>query len=127
MGAAVPMPAGMSAQLHGPNTPTPPSPRKGIPSDFSRISYIGGYLGFAFGYVILVTLRTIANLASSLTASRLIHERSLLSLDRSPVTFFDTTPVGRILNRFSKVTRSGRSTWALLAAHGMGWDRVGES
>ncbi|KAL6776048.1 hypothetical protein ACKKBG_A19595 [Auxenochlorella protothecoides x Auxenochlorella symbiontica] len=76
----------------------------GIPSDFSRISYIGGYLGFAFAYVILVTLRTIANLASSLTASRLIHERSLLSLDRSPVTFFDTTPIGRILNRFSKDT-----------------------
>jgi hypothetical protein len=31
-----------------------------------------------------------------------IHDRSLFSLMRAPTSFFDTTPVGRVLNRFSR-------------------------
>lgn len=71
---------------------------------FSRIDYIGGYLGFAFGFVFLTGIRSTCNLLSALRASRVIHERTLGSLVRAPVAFFDTTPVGRILNRFSKDT-----------------------
>jgi ABC-type multidrug transport system fused ATPase/permease subunit len=71
---------------------------------FSRIDYIGGYLGFAFGFVFLTGLRSTCNLLSALRASRVIHERTLGNLVRAPVAFFDTTPVGRILNRFSKDT-----------------------
>ena len=33
-----------------------------------------------------------------------IHKDSLRRLLYTPITFFDTTPVGRILNRFSKDT-----------------------
>ncbi|KAG1668011.1 Multidrug resistance-associated protein 1 [Nymphon striatum] len=34
--------------------------------------------------------------------SAILHENMLTSLMKSPVSFFDTTPVGRILNRFTK-------------------------
>jgi ATP-binding cassette subfamily C (CFTR/MRP) protein 1 len=73
-------------------------------SDFDRYSYVGGYLGFAFGFVALTSTRSLMNLLSALHASKVIHLKTLGSLVRAPVMFFDTTPVGRILNRFSKDT-----------------------
>lgn len=69
-----------------------------------RTTYIGGYLGFALGFTLLTVIRSASNLLSALRASRIIHHNSLTSLVRAPITFFDTTPVGRILNRFSKDT-----------------------
>lgn len=79
--------------------------RAGLSSDdFSRTYYIGIYLAFAFGYVLLTSTRATANLLSALRASRIIHLRALAAIIRAPVAFFDTTPIGRILNRFSKDT-----------------------
>ncbi|PSC67462.1 hypothetical protein C2E20_8853 [Micractinium conductrix] len=76
--------------------------KTGIPVD--RIEYIGGYLGLALGFTCLTVIRSASNLLSALRASRVIHHHSLTALVRAPITFFDTTPVGRILNRFSKDT-----------------------
>ena len=47
---------------------------------------------FAFGYFAL---------ARMVEASRLFHNRMLKCILRSPMLFFDTTPIGRIVNRFS--------------------------
>ena len=69
----------------------------------NRAQYIGGYVGFALGFACLTFIRSMTNLLSALRASRLLHARTLSTLVRAPVSFFDTTPVGRILNRFSKV------------------------
>merc|ERR1719225_2598422 len=39
---------------------------------------------------------------STLSASKKMHEEMLVKVMRSPMSFFDTTPLGRIVNRFAK-------------------------
>ena len=68
-----------------------------------RGKYLGGYIGFGLGYVCLVAIRSIINLLAGWQASRRIHHASMASLCLAPISFFDTTPIGRILNRFAKV------------------------
>ena len=52
---------------------------------------------FLFVAIILLTV-------ASNRASVRLHERLLTNILRAPMAFFDTTPTGRIVNRFSKDT-----------------------
>lgn len=64
--------------------------------------YIGIYFAFGFGSSALVILQTlILWIFCSIEASRKLHERMAFAIFRSPMSFFETTPSGRILNRFS--------------------------
>ncbi|CAF1344492.1 unnamed protein product [Adineta ricciae] len=47
---------------------------------------------------------------SAYVSSRTLHSALLLGILRSPMSFFDTTPIGRILNRFAKEIDSVDST-----------------
>ncbi len=64
--------------------------------------YIGIYFAFGIGSAALVVVQTlILWIFCSIEASRKLHERMAHAIFRSPMSFFDTTPAGRILNRFS--------------------------
>ncbi|KAH8702386.1 putative ABC metal ion transporter [Talaromyces proteolyticus] len=64
--------------------------------------YIGIYFAFGLGSSALVVLQTlILWIFCSIEASRKFHERMAYAIFRSPMVFFETTPSGRILNRFS--------------------------
>ncbi|KAF8788578.1 Multidrug resistance-associated protein 1 like protein [Argiope bruennichi] len=61
---------------------------------------IYGLLGFGQGLSTLIA--TIIMAIASTRASIRFHKTMLWSVLRSPMSFFDTTPLGRILNRFGK-------------------------
>merc|ERR1719271_569390 len=69
--------------------------------------FIGVYLAAGLGQTIFVYVRTVALLAwVCVNASNQLHESMLKSVLRAPVSFFDTTPMGRILNRFTRDVES---------------------
>uniref|UniRef100_A0A8C1PEQ3 Uncharacterized protein n=1 Tax=Cyprinus carpio TaxID=7962 RepID=A0A8C1PEQ3_CYPCA len=59
-----------------------------------------GALGMAQGF--LVFLGTILLADGSISASRTLHTSLLSNILKVPMVFFDTTPSGRIVNRFAK-------------------------
>ncbi|KAI8820497.1 ABC transporter type 1, transmembrane domain-containing protein [Fimicolochytrium jonesii] len=52
--------------------------------------------------LLAILLRTLVVNFGSIRASRVLHHGMLTTLLRAPVRFFDITPMGRIMNRFSK-------------------------
>ncbi|KAJ3003741.1 hypothetical protein HKX48_001585, partial [Thoreauomyces humboldtii] len=64
--------------------------------------YLLGYAIFGLG-VAFANLASNASLfAGNYSVSKAVHARSLDNVLRAPMSWFDVTPVGRILNRFSK-------------------------
>ncbi|KAJ5176747.1 Metal resistance protein YCF1 [Penicillium canariense] len=64
--------------------------------------FIGIYLLLGLGSSLLVIFQNlILWIFCSIEASRKLHERMAFAIFRSPMNFFETTPSGRILNRFS--------------------------
>lgn len=64
--------------------------------------YIGIYFAIGIGSSLLTMVQTLVLwIFCSIEASRKLHERMAIAIFRSPMSFFDTTPAGRILNRFS--------------------------
>ncbi|KAJ2887652.1 Transporter of the ATP-binding cassette (ABC) [Coemansia asiatica] len=64
--------------------------------------FIGVYVAIALASVFVISGRSLLQFWGSLKASKYMHERLLHTVLRAPVRFFDTTPVGRLINRFSK-------------------------
>ncbi|KAF3708249.1 Canalicular multispecific organic anion transporter 1 [Channa argus] len=59
-----------------------------------------GALGVAQGLFVFFGTLIMANAA--ITASRILHSRLINNILRVPMVFFDTTPIGRVVNRFAK-------------------------
>ncbi|KAF9198937.1 hypothetical protein BGZ59_004318, partial [Podila verticillata] len=71
-----------------------------------RQDSIGAFLGVYAALVILymsldITINWVIFVQVGLRASALMHNNLLQRVLRLPMSFFDTTPVGRIMNRFS--------------------------
>jgi ABC-type multidrug transport system fused ATPase/permease subunit len=64
--------------------------------------FLGIYFALAGGHAIISFFRTYWFLLLTLVAARYLHEELLYSVLRAPMAFYDVTPVGRILVRFSR-------------------------
>ena len=64
--------------------------------------YLGVYAVLGALYMLITLLREAVLFAGSVFASRRIHRQLMESVSRAKFRFFDTTPLGQIMNRFSK-------------------------
>ncbi|XP_073949373.1 multidrug-Resistance like Protein 1 isoform X1 [Choristoneura fumiferana] len=68
-----------------------------------RDLYLGVYGGLGVGQVVSVSVSSLALYLGTLAAARALHVTLISGVLRAPtIGFFDCTPVGRLLNRFSK-------------------------
>ena len=63
---------------------------------------IGVYAALGIGEALVVFMSAFALAIGAVIASSRLHSKLLKNVLRSPMSFFDTTPMGRVLNRFSK-------------------------
>ena len=64
--------------------------------------YVIGYAVIGIVLAVVTWIRTVGAAFFSLRASRRLHDALVARVMRAPLTFFDTTPIGRIVSRFSK-------------------------
>ncbi|XP_063691934.1 ATP-binding cassette sub-family C member 4-like [Bolinopsis microptera] len=60
------------------------------------------YLGLACGAILLILLKSLIFVFIVYRAGRILHDKALFALLRSPMRYFDTHPIGLVINRFSK-------------------------
>lgn len=64
--------------------------------------YIGVYFVLGVGAAALTVIQTLVLwIFCAIQAAKVLHDKMAVSIFRSPMQFFETTPAGRILNRFS--------------------------
>ncbi len=62
------------------------------------------YVGISVGSILSSMCSSLILVTLTLYASQHLHNRMLQHVTRTPVLFFDSNPLGRIINRFSKDT-----------------------
>lgn len=67
-----------------------------------RDKYLGVYGALGIGQAIFICLGSVLIAGATVAASKVMHKRLLDNVMHSPMMFFDMTPIGRIVNRFSK-------------------------
>ncbi|CAL1534987.1 unnamed protein product [Lymnaea stagnalis] len=70
-------------------------------TDDKLMFYLGVYGGLAGANSFFTLLRSFLFAYGGLCAAQVIHKRLLMAILKAPLTFFDVTPIGRIVNRFS--------------------------
>ncbi|QKX53596.1 uncharacterized protein TRUGW13939_00675 [Talaromyces rugulosus] len=69
---------------------------------FSTGEYIAGYASLAASQSIFVFIYSTILTNAGTNASKTMLQRAMSRVLRAPMSFFDTTPLGRVTNRFSK-------------------------
>lgn len=69
---------------------------------YPRGTYIGVYAALGVVQALLMFAFSVALSILGTTSSRVMLQRAMTRVLRAPMRFFDTTPLGRITNRFSK-------------------------
>lgn len=64
--------------------------------------YIGAYAGLGFAQALLQFAFSVALSVLGTQSSKVMLQNAMTRVLRAPMSFFDTTPLGRITNRFSK-------------------------
>ncbi|XP_071838057.1 ATP-binding cassette sub-family C member 5-like [Apostichopus japonicus] len=76
------------------------------PEDISQnpqLAFYEGIYGGSLGLIIIFgAIKSAVFMKLTLRASSHMHDTVFVKVFRSPMSFFDTTPTGRVLNRFSK-------------------------
>ena len=67
-----------------------------------RNMYLGVYGGIGLFQSVIIISYSVIITYSTLNASRRLHKNMLTRMMMSPMSFFDRTPLGRIVNRFGK-------------------------
>lgn len=71
------------------------------PVEQSDMDIVGLIIGIAAVLVILAIVRAFSSFRLTVTASQHLHDRMTEAVLRAKIEFFDTNPLGRIMNRFS--------------------------
>ncbi|KAG0296659.1 hypothetical protein BGZ97_004481 [Linnemannia gamsii] len=75
---------------------------KGTPASVNIEFYLGVYVLLSFMTTVFYGLASLyIMVVPTIRGSRVLHEKLLRKVARAKVRFFDTTPMGRIVNRFS--------------------------
>ena len=69
---------------------------------YSTGTYIGAYAALGTMQALLMLAFSLALTILGTTSSKVMLQRAMTRVLRAPMSFFDTTPLGRITNRFSK-------------------------
>ena len=72
-------------------------------TDNCRNLYLGVYGGIGLLQAFAVMILTITLSITTLNGSRLMHKALLNRVLKGPMGFFDTTPLGRIVNRYASL------------------------
>ncbi|XP_060079836.1 multidrug resistance-associated protein 1-like [Ylistrum balloti] len=65
-------------------------------------TYLGGYAAFGIGQAFLIMVYSLLASLCQVRAAAKLHLGMLENVMKGPMSFFDTTPIGRIVNRFSR-------------------------
>lgn len=64
--------------------------------------YMGIYVAVGVGAALFAFMRVVVQSLMGIKASRSLHSNLLNAILKAPMSFFDTTPMGRLIARFSK-------------------------
>jgi ABC-type multidrug transport system fused ATPase/permease subunit len=68
----------------------------------SKNSYLGGYIGFTIAEAVFTVIGSLFFVQFAIRAGRELHVGMTKAIARAPTSWFDVTPIGRVITRFSK-------------------------